>query len=50
MKKINKKTKAEAILQIVILLIGILAISWMVGGEVKIVSAVERVMKNSNGK
>jgi len=41
MKKINKKTKAEAILQIVILLIGILAISWMVGGEVKIVSAVE---------
>src|SRR3989344_5875401 len=41
MKKINKKTKAEAILQILILLIGIFAISWMIGGEVKVVSAVE---------
>jgi hypothetical protein len=41
MKRINKRTKAEAITQILILVIGIIAISWMIGDEVKIVSAVD---------
>jgi hypothetical protein len=37
----QRKNKAEAIAQIVILIVGIFAISWMVGGEVGEVSAVD---------
>lgn len=35
----NKKTRAEAIVQILILMIGIIAISWIVGNGVNLVSA-----------
>ncbi len=35
----RKTNKAEAITQILILVIGIVAISWMIGGEVRVVSA-----------
>ena len=45
MKKtqINKTNKkAEALVQILILVIGIIAISWMIGGEIGIVSATDQ--------
>ena len=39
--KYKRKNKAEAITQILILVIGIFAISWMIGGEIGVVSAAD---------
>jgi gas vesicle protein len=44
MKKISRKTKAEAITQILILVIGIIAISWMIGSEIGEVSAEDKTV------
>lgn len=41
MKRTNKKTKAEALTQILILTIAIFAISWMIGSEIEEVSALD---------
>lgn len=37
--KYKRKNQAEAIIQILVLVIGIIAISWMIGSEVKVVGA-----------
>ncbi|HPD81630.1 MAG TPA: hypothetical protein PK357_00850 [Candidatus Pacearchaeota archaeon] len=38
----NRKEKAEALFQILILVIGIIAISWMIGSEIDVVSAEDK--------
>jgi hypothetical protein len=41
-RRYKGKNKAEAITQILILIVGIMAISWMIGSEVKVVSAEDK--------
>ena len=47
--KYKRKNKAEAITQILILVISIVAISWMIGDEVKVVSAEGGALCNEAG-